>query len=75
VGDALVVALHCEGLLLVVGGGIADRRTITWAKHLLGTVKAKLYGAAHNLARKDRTSQYYYYYYYQYGAKSVRNRD
>lgn len=75
VGDALVLAQHCDGVLMVVGAGIADRRTITWAKHLLGTVKAKLYGAALNLARKDRTSQYYYYYYYQYGAKSVRSRD
>lgn len=75
VGDALVLAQHCDGVLMVVGAGIADRRTVTWAKHLLGTVKAKMYGAALNLAQKDRTSQYYYYYYYQYGAKSVRSRD
>lgn len=74
VGDPLILAGLVENVVLVVGSGLSERRGVTWAKHLLGTVKANVVGGFLNFARRHGSDSYYYYYYYGYGTKKVRHR-
>lgn len=74
-GDSLVLARLSDAVILVVAADKVDRQVVSWSKHLLGTVRAKVYGAVLNMARHSMSTQYYYYYHYQYGAKAVHERD
>lgn len=74
-GDSLVLARLSDAVIMVVAADKVDRQVVSWSKHLLGTVRAKVYGAVLNMARHSISTQYYYYYHYQYGAKAVRERE
>lgn len=81
VGDALSLATIADGVLFVIGSGYCERRDVSWAKHLLTNIQARLLGAMLNRAHAKHGVEYYYYhgYYYDYSErgrsrKSVRKR-
>ena len=81
VSDTLTIATLVDTSVLVIGSGLSDRRRATWAKQLLGNVRANISGALLNFASHRRGGQYYYYYQYGYGyygyggrKKTVRER-
>jgi capsular exopolysaccharide synthesis family protein len=73
VADTLSMAKVVDTNLFVIGAGLSNRRVATWAKQLLGNVRADVCGAVLNFARARQGATYYYYYYTP--AKQVRSRE
>jgi len=61
-GDTLVLARLVDTTVLVVGSGLSDRRTVTWAKQLLVNVRADIGGVVLNFAPRGFGTGVYYYY-------------
>ncbi len=64
--DAVVLALQCDAVFLVVGSGDAPRNLVIQAKKRLEDAKAKIIGVVLNKVDIHRTDGYYGYYYYSY---------
>jgi capsular exopolysaccharide synthesis family protein len=71
VGDTLCLGRLVDSNLMVIGSGLSNRRTATWAKQLLTNVRADICGSILNFTRARQGSAYYYYYYAD--SKGVRN--
>ncbi|WP_139691844.1 CpsD/CapB family tyrosine-protein kinase [Sporolactobacillus terrae] len=64
VTDAQVLANVCDGTILVVRSGVAEKEAALKAKELLNKAKAKILGVVLNGKPIDKSSGYYYYSYY-----------
>jgi capsular exopolysaccharide synthesis family protein len=61
VTDAQILANRCEGTILVISSGKAEKDQVLKAKELLDAAKSKLLGVVLN-NKKLQNSNYYYYY-------------
>ncbi len=70
VTDALLLAAHVDGVLLVVKAGDSHLEFVKRSMEMLHGVKARLLGAVLNNVRAGHLGSYYYYYknYYSYGS-------
>ncbi|GAY76221.1 tyrosine-protein kinase EpsD [Sporolactobacillus inulinus] len=64
VTDAQVLANVCDGTILVVRSGVAEKEAALKAKELLNKAKAKILGVVLNGKPMSKGSSYYYYSYY-----------
>ncbi|MBI4576029.1 MAG: AAA family ATPase [Planctomycetes bacterium] len=62
VSDALSLATVVDGCIFVVGSRLCEQHEVSWTKHLLNNVNAKIVGVILNMAAKKRRQEYYYYY-------------
>lgn len=62
VTDAQILSSFCDGTLLVVSSGEAERETVKRAKDLLNKVKANIIGVVLNKIELKSRKGYYYYY-------------
>ncbi|MDQ7780678.1 MAG: P-loop NTPase [Planctomycetota bacterium] len=62
VSDALTLTTKVDANIFVVGAGMSEQRDVTWAKHLLANVHARMLGVILTMSRKRARVEYYYYY-------------
>lgn len=67
VADALNIASHCDGSLLVVGSGVVPRKMVENSVQMLRRTDTALLGMVLNRVQVDRKSRSYYSRYYRYG--------
>lgn len=67
VADALNIATHCDGSLLVVGSGIVPRKMVEDSVQMLRRTNTALLGTVLNRVQVDRKSNAYYRRHYRYG--------
>lgn len=67
VADALNIAPHCDGSLLVVGSGVAPRKLVQDSVQMLRRTDSALLGMVLNRVQMDRKRGSYYSRYYRYG--------
>lgn len=61
VGDALSLAPHVGGVVLVVGANETERHDLTWAKRLLKNIQPNIIGVILNRTSERHQKEYYYY--------------
>ncbi|MDG5471564.1 CpsD/CapB family tyrosine-protein kinase [Jeotgalibacillus sp. ET6] len=61
VTDAQVLSHQCDGTILVVRAGIADKDKVTKAKEAMTAAKAKILGVVLNDKKMKSNDEYYYY--------------
>jgi Mrp family chromosome partitioning ATPase len=64
VTDAQVLANLCDGVVLVVRSGVAEKEAALKAKDLLTKAKARILGVILNGKPISKGNDYYYYNYY-----------
>lgn len=67
VADALNIASHCDGSLLVVGSGVVPRKMVDASVQMLRRTETPLLGTVLNRVRLDEKTNPYYRRYGQYG--------
>lgn len=61
VTDAQIIAKECDGVVLVIRSGHAEKDNVKKSKELLDRVGSKILGAVLNAVPQDKNSSYYYY--------------
>ncbi|MGG0175260.1 CpsD/CapB family tyrosine-protein kinase [Gottfriedia acidiceleris] len=61
VTDAQILAKECDGVVLVIRSGHAEKENVKKSKELLDRVGAKILGAVLNGVPQDKNNTYYYY--------------
>ncbi|WGS66040.1 GumC family protein [Marinitoga aeolica] len=72
--DALIVAKHTDGLVLVVRAGKTQKHSLKVALENITTSDNKLLGIVIDDINEKNSGYYYYYYYYQDGEKKKRSK-
>ncbi|MBI4576030.1 MAG: P-loop NTPase [Planctomycetes bacterium] len=62
IGDALSLSTYVDGCIFVVGSGLCEQHEVSWSKHLLNNVHARICGVILNMVTRQRRQEYYYYY-------------
>jgi capsular exopolysaccharide synthesis family protein len=65
VADAMILAAHADGVILVAHGGVTTRESLRHARKLLGSSNARMIGVVlNNVDLRSADYKYYYSYYY-----------
>lgn len=62
VTDAQILSNKCEGTLLIINSGVAEKENVIKAKEMLLVSKANIIGAVLNNYKIDKDHYYYQYY-------------
>jgi len=63
VSDAQVLSHQCDGTLLIVHSGVAEKEDVLKAQSILTTSQAKVLGVVLNNYKMSKKRKYYYHYY------------
>ncbi len=61
VTDAQIIAKECDGVVLVIRSGVAEKENVKKSKELLDRVGTKILGAVLNGVPQDKNNYHYYY--------------